>query len=189
MRDDEVNSVPDLESDYEDQENINGAPNYGVQDDGIFGMHNINIMFFPDEVIRINKQIGQIVPLRNIVRGQIEPILPRLESWAVAANGASDACTMYEANDIWVQHGLHPRVKLAYGLFGYAVSEFFSTTKSLIQRIRNVLSCLIDFHLQTLCIPDILSIQLRCMQPKGRSMNTITARIHWAVLKWEKVRQ
>jgi hypothetical protein len=58
---------PDLESDDEDQENINGAPNFGVQDDGIIDTHNINIMVFPDEVIRINKKTGQIVPLRNIV--------------------------------------------------------------------------------------------------------------------------
>jgi hypothetical protein len=44
MHDDEDNGVPDLESDDEDQENINGAPNFGVQDDGIIGVHNINIM-------------------------------------------------------------------------------------------------------------------------------------------------
>ncbi len=32
-------------------------------------MFNINIMIFPDEIIRTNKQTGQIVPLlvRNIV--------------------------------------------------------------------------------------------------------------------------
>jgi hypothetical protein len=47
--------VPDLESDDEDQENINGAPNSGVQDDGSIDMHNINNMVFSDEVIRINK--------------------------------------------------------------------------------------------------------------------------------------
>ncbi len=41
-----------LESDNEDQGNINGAPNFGVQDDGIIDMHNINIMVFPGEVIR-----------------------------------------------------------------------------------------------------------------------------------------
>jgi hypothetical protein len=104
--------LPNLESDDEDQENINGAPNFGVQDDGIIDMHNINIMVFLDEVIRINKQTvtGQIVPLRNIVRGPIEPTVPQLESWAVADNGASDAFNMYEANDIWVQHGLDQQV-------------------------------------------------------------------------------
>jgi hypothetical protein len=81
---------------------------FGVQDDGMIDMHNINIVVFPDEVIRINKQTGQIVPLCNIVRGP--PIVPQLESWAVADNGASDAFNMYEANGIWVQHGLDPRV-------------------------------------------------------------------------------
>ncbi len=58
MHDDEDNSVPDLDSDDEDQENINGAPNFGVQDDGIIDMRNINIMVFSDEIIRINKQKG-----------------------------------------------------------------------------------------------------------------------------------
>ena len=46
---------------------------FGVQDDGMIDMHNINIVVFPDEVIRIKKQTGQIVPLRNIVCGSIEP--------------------------------------------------------------------------------------------------------------------
>jgi hypothetical protein len=63
-------------------------------------MHNINIMFFPDMIIRTNKQTGQIVPLRNIVRGPIEPTVTHLESWAVPDNGASEAINMYEANDI-----------------------------------------------------------------------------------------
>ncbi len=80
-----------------------------MQDDGIIDMHNINIMVFPDEVIQINKQTGQIVPLRNIVRRPIEPTVLQLESWAVEDNSASDAFNMYEANDIWVQHGLDPR--------------------------------------------------------------------------------
>ncbi len=97
-----------MESDDEDQENINGAPNFGVQDDCVINMHNINIMVLSDEVIRINKQTGQIVPLCNIVHEPIEPTIPQLESWAVADNGASDV--LYEANDIWVLHGLDPRV-------------------------------------------------------------------------------
>ncbi len=46
MHDDEDNSVPDLESDDEDQENINWAPNFGVQDDGIIDMRNITLWFF-----------------------------------------------------------------------------------------------------------------------------------------------
>ncbi len=80
-----------------------------MQDDGIIDIH-INIMVFPDEVIRINKQTGQIVPLRNIVCGPMEPTLLQLELWAVANNVASDAFNMDEANDIWVHHGLDPRV-------------------------------------------------------------------------------
>ncbi len=54
-------------------------------------MHNINIMTFPNEIIRTNKQTRQIVPLRNIVRGPIEPTVPQLESWAVSDNGTSEA--------------------------------------------------------------------------------------------------
>ena len=68
-------------------------------------------MHFPDEIIRTNKQTGQIVLLRNIVCGPIEPTVTQLESWAVSDNGASDAFNMYEANDIWMQHGSDPRVK------------------------------------------------------------------------------
>jgi hypothetical protein len=83
-----------------------------VQDDGVINMNNINIMAFQDEVIRLNKQIGQIVPLRNIVRGPIEPqaTVPQSESWGVADNGASDAFNMYEGNDVWAQHWQDPRI-------------------------------------------------------------------------------
>ncbi len=64
-------------------------------------MHNVNVMLFPDEIIRTNKQTGQIVHLRNIVCGPTEPTVPQLESWA---NGASGAFNMHEANGIWIQH-------------------------------------------------------------------------------------
>ena len=51
-----------------------------LHDDGMIEfLHNINIMTFYDEIIRTNKQTGQIVPLRNIVRGPIEPTVPQLE--------------------------------------------------------------------------------------------------------------
>jgi hypothetical protein len=40
------------------------------------------------------------------MRGPIEPTVPQLESWAVSDNGASEAFNMYEANDIWIQHGI-----------------------------------------------------------------------------------
>ncbi len=97
-------------SDDEDQESVNVTQNFEVQGDGIIGMHNINIMAFHDEVILINKQTGQIVPLRNKWSGPIEPTKPQLESWAVADDGASDASKMYEANDIWAQDGQDPRI-------------------------------------------------------------------------------
>jgi hypothetical protein len=74
-------------------------------------MHNINIMQFPDEIIRTHKQTGKIVHLRNIVRGPIEPTVTQLESWAVSDGGASNAINLYEANDIWMQHGSDPRLK------------------------------------------------------------------------------
>jgi hypothetical protein len=101
---DEDSCPPDLESDHDDQESF--TPKFEVQDDGIIEyMHNINTMAFPDEVIRANKQTGQFVPLHNIVCGPIEPTKPKLESWAVSDNGVSEAINMYEANDIWIQHG------------------------------------------------------------------------------------
>jgi hypothetical protein len=83
---------PDLETDDGDQKSVNVIPQFEVQDDGIIEyMNNINIMAFPDEIIRTHKQTGQIVPLRNVVRGPIEPTVPQLESWAVSDNGASEA--------------------------------------------------------------------------------------------------
>ncbi len=52
----------DLETDNDDQENVNVVPQFEVQDDSMIEfMHNINIMVFPDESIRTNKQTGQIV--------------------------------------------------------------------------------------------------------------------------------
>jgi hypothetical protein len=44
------------------------------------------------------------------VRGPIEQTVPQLESWAASDNGASEAFNMYEANDIWLQHGIDPQV-------------------------------------------------------------------------------
>ncbi len=103
--------MPDLETDDDEQGSENVAPQFEVQDDSMIEfMHNINIIFFPDEIIRTNKQTGQIVPLRNIVRGPIEPTVTQFESWAVSDNGASEALNMYEANDIWMQHGSDPQV-------------------------------------------------------------------------------
>jgi hypothetical protein len=63
LQDDEDIGMPDLESDDDDQESVNVMPQPEVQDDGIIEyMHNINIMTFPDEIIRVNKQTGQILP-------------------------------------------------------------------------------------------------------------------------------
>ncbi len=64
--------LPDLENDGDEQGSGIVAPQFEVQDDSMIEfMHNINIMFFPDEIIRTNKQTGQIVPLRNIVLVQL----------------------------------------------------------------------------------------------------------------------
>ena len=68
LQDDEHSVLPDLETNDDDQESANFVPQFEVQDDGIIEfMHNINIMTFPDEVIRTNKQTGQIVPLQYSV--------------------------------------------------------------------------------------------------------------------------
>jgi hypothetical protein len=113
LQEDNYSGLSDLETDDDDQESVNVVPQFEVQDDSMIEfMHNINIMTFHDEIIQTNKQTGQIVPLRNIVRGPIEPTVPQLESWAVTDNGASEAFNMYEANVIWTQHGIDPRVNL-----------------------------------------------------------------------------
>jgi hypothetical protein len=112
LQDDDDSGPPDLESCDDEQETENVAPQFEVQDDGMIEfMHNINIMQFPDEIIRTHKQTGMIVPLRNIVRGPIEPTVTQLETWAVSDGGASKTVCLYEANDIWMQHGSDPRVK------------------------------------------------------------------------------
>jgi hypothetical protein len=83
--------------DNDEQESGNVVPQFEVQDDGMIEiMRNMNIMIFPDEIIRTNKQTSQIVPLRNIVCSPMtpmEPTVPQLESWAVSDNGASQALT------------------------------------------------------------------------------------------------
>ncbi len=59
-------TLPNLETDDDDQESVNNISQFEVQDDGMIGfMHNINIMTFPDEIIRTHKQTGQTVPLHN----------------------------------------------------------------------------------------------------------------------------
>jgi hypothetical protein len=70
-------------------------------------MHNIIIMTFPDEVIRATQQTGQIVPLRNIVCGPIEPTQPQFEFRAVSDNNTSEAFNLYEANRgiLWITFG------------------------------------------------------------------------------------
>ncbi len=73
-------------------------------------MNNITILTFPDVVIRVSKQTGQIVPLLNMVRGPVETTTPQLESWAVSNNGVSKAFNMYEAKVIWAKHGQDPQV-------------------------------------------------------------------------------
>ncbi len=101
LQEDDYSGLPDLETDDDDQESLNGIPQFEVQDDGMIEfMLSINIMTFPDEIIRTNKQTGQIVHLRNIVCGPIEPTVPQLESWAVSDNGASEVFSMYEAKQM-----------------------------------------------------------------------------------------
>jgi hypothetical protein len=47
MKNDEYIGLPDLGTDNEDQESINGKPNFEVQDDGIINfMHNITSWLF-----------------------------------------------------------------------------------------------------------------------------------------------
>jgi hypothetical protein len=100
-----------LESCDDEQETTDVAPQFEEQDDGMIEfMHNINIMEFPDEIIRTHKQTGKIVPLRDIVRGPIEPTVTQLETWAVSDGGASNTVCLYQAKDIWMQHGLDPPV-------------------------------------------------------------------------------
>jgi hypothetical protein len=63
LQDDEDIGIPDLESDDDDQESVNVMPQSEVQDDGIIEyMHNINIMTFPVEIIRVNTQTCQNSP-------------------------------------------------------------------------------------------------------------------------------
>jgi hypothetical protein len=84
---DDYSGLPDLETNDDDQESVNVIPQFEVQDDGMIEfMHNINIMTFPNVMIRTNKQTGKSVPLRNIVRGPIQPTVPQLESWAISDN-------------------------------------------------------------------------------------------------------
>ncbi len=80
LQEDDYSGLSDLEPDDE-QGSENVAPRFEVQDDSMIEfMHNINIMFSPREIIRTNTQTGQIVPLRTIVRGPIEPTVTQLES-------------------------------------------------------------------------------------------------------------
>jgi hypothetical protein len=78
LQEDDYSGLPDLDTDDDHQESVNIVPQFEVQDDAMIEfMHNINIMIFPDEIIWTNKQTGQIVPLRNNVRGPIEPTVPQ----------------------------------------------------------------------------------------------------------------
>ncbi len=163
LQDDEDSGPPDLESDDDYQESVNVIPQFEVQDDGIIVfMHNIKIITFPDEIIRTNKQTGQIVPLHNILRGPIEPTVPQLESWAVSGNGASEAFNMYEANDNWIQHGKDPRVNTCLQMIWLRRVGRFLDYKFAYSTVSD---CTDFFHLQMLCISNFLLHQSRYMQP------------------------
>jgi hypothetical protein len=65
LQEDDCSGLPNLETEDDDQESVNVISQFEVQDDGMIEfMLNINIMTFPDEIIRTNKQTGQIVPFR-----------------------------------------------------------------------------------------------------------------------------
>jgi hypothetical protein len=177
----DYSGLPDLETDDDDQGNGNVVPQFEVQDDSMIEfMHNINIMIFPDEIIRTDKQTGQIVPLRNIVHCPIEPtVLPtvtQLESWAVSDDGASEAFNMYEANDIWMQHGSDLRVNTCRRMIWLRRVGMFLDYKSThskdseIQNL-NALNRSMFFLLQMLCMSNILFHQSRYMQPSRRLNN------------------
>jgi hypothetical protein len=56
LQEDDFSGPPDLESDDDEQGSKNVEPRFAVQDDGMIElMHNINIMHFPDEIIRTKK--------------------------------------------------------------------------------------------------------------------------------------
>jgi hypothetical protein len=63
LQDDDDSGPLDLETDDDDQKCVNVIPQFEVQHGGIIEfMHNINIMAFPDEVIRTNKQTVRVCP-------------------------------------------------------------------------------------------------------------------------------
>jgi hypothetical protein len=56
LQEDGYSGLPDLETEDDDQESVNGIQ-FEVQDDGMIEyMHTINIMTFADEIIRTCKQ-------------------------------------------------------------------------------------------------------------------------------------
>jgi hypothetical protein len=113
LQEDDYSGLSDLETDDDEQGSGNIVPQFEVQDDCMMEfMHNINIMTFPDEIIRSNKQTSQIVPLRNTVCVQLSQ---PYHNWsqAVPDNGASETINMYEANGIWMQHGSDRELMLA----------------------------------------------------------------------------
>ena len=62
FQEDDYSGLPDLETDDDEQGSENIVPRFEIQDDGMIEfMHNIYVMFFPDGIIRTNKQTGQIV--------------------------------------------------------------------------------------------------------------------------------
>jgi hypothetical protein len=66
LQEDDYSGFPDLETDDDEQGSRNDAPQVEVQDDSMIEfMHNINIMFFPDEIIRTNKQTLCVVQLNQ----------------------------------------------------------------------------------------------------------------------------
>ncbi len=78
---------------------------------------------------------------------------------------------------------------LADKWFGYAESECFSTTNSLIRRILIALNCLMYFHLQSLRISRIPSNHSQYVQPSRRLSNTNIAWVLLTLPRLERRRQ
>ena len=150
---------------------------------------NINIMHFPDEIIRTHKQTGEIVPLRNIVRGPIELTVTQLESWAVSDNGASEAFDMYEANDIRMQHRSDPRVNTCRQLIWLRRVGMFLDYKIAHSKDSECTELLDVFRLQMPCMSSIHFHQSRYVQSSRRSNNTKTTWILSTLPRLEKHRQ
>ncbi len=117
LQEDDYSGLPDLETDNNDQESVNVTPQFDVQDDGMIEfMHNINIMTFHNEIIRTNKQTSKPVRLYPCTTSCVVRLSRLYHNRSLglyqimALQNHSICSIMYEVNDIWMQHGVDPRV-------------------------------------------------------------------------------